>query len=528
MRTIPAMQHAVLFTGRDRIEVHSAKPVDPVGPTQLLLQVEACGICFSDTKLLRAFDTHPRKSEVVSGLDAEALTSIPSYHPGPEPVTPGHEPVGRIVAVGEKVRHFTVGDRVLVQADWKHLRTANSNAAFGYTFDGALQEYVVVDERCVVTPEGEHMLIAADEGPAAAAVALIEPWATVEGSYAFKERNHVAPGGRLLVLGEGDVDALLSEHVPAESVRVTDPAQADGAFDDVVYFGHDAATIEALLEKLGPRGILCIVLGDERIDRKVSLDIGRIHYDFIRICGTTGSDPADGYRWIPETGEVRDGDRVVVAGAAGPMGTMHTIRNVLLDREDVTVTASGRSDERLASLRALVEKATGRGDEVRYVNTGREGLPPGATYVACMVPVPAFNAELIERAGQDAIVNAYAGIPVGNPHPVDLQHVIEHRIFIFGTSGSDFDDMRTVLRKIEDGVINPLVSLDAISGIAGFEDAITAVMERTSGGKIVVFPQLPDLPYLRLAELGEHLPHVARHLDDGTWTKEAEDALLGR
>ena len=79
-------------------------------------------------------------------------------------MTPGHEPVVRVVQVGEAVTHFKVGDRLLVQADWKHLRTAKSNGAFGYNFDGALEEYVVVDERCVVSPDGEEYLIHVSEG----------------------------------------------------------------------------------------------------------------------------------------------------------------------------------------------------------------------------------------------------------------------------------------------------------------------------------------------------------------------------
>ncbi|SDL24021.1 alcohol dehydrogenase catalytic domain-containing protein [Tessaracoccus oleiagri] len=527
VQDIPTTQHAIQFTGKDEILVNKAKPVDPVGSTQMLLQVEACGICFSDTKLLHAFDSHPRKTEVVKGLDADALAGIPSYHPGAEASTPGHEPVARIVRVGDEVRHFKVGDRVLVQADWKHIRTANSNAAFGYNFDGALQEYVLVDERCVIAPDGEQFLIHVSDEPSAAAVGLIEPWATVEGSYAWKERNHVADGGRLLVVGDGDVDALLADHAPADVVRATDPSETEGNFDDIVYFGHDAATIEALLDRLDPKGVLCLVLGGATIDRKVSVDVGRIHYDFIRICGTTGSSPLEGYAWIPATGEVRDGDDIAIVGAAGPMGTMHTIRNVVLEREGLRVTATDLSDERLAHLRTLVDaRAAERGVEVRYVNTGDEQLQPGFTYIACMVPVPAFVSELVELAGEGAIFNAFAGIPVGNPHPMDLQHVIERRVFMFGTSGSDVSDMRTVLRKIEDGIIDTHISLDAISGIAGFEDAIGAVMNRTSGGKIMVFPQLRDLPYLRLSELAEHLPHVAEKLNGGVWTREAEDALL--
>ena len=43
------------------------------------------------------------------------------------------------------VRHHALGERVLVQTDYRHLPTASSNAAFGYNFEGALQEYVVLD-----------------------------------------------------------------------------------------------------------------------------------------------------------------------------------------------------------------------------------------------------------------------------------------------------------------------------------------------------------------------------------------------
>ena len=89
MTEFPATQHAIQITGVDEFIHNPAKPVDPVGPTQLLLKVESCGICFSDTKLLHAFDSHPRKAEVVSGIDLDALAEIPSYHPGSAPVVPG-------------------------------------------------------------------------------------------------------------------------------------------------------------------------------------------------------------------------------------------------------------------------------------------------------------------------------------------------------------------------------------------------------------------------------------------------------
>ncbi len=98
---------------------------------------------------------------------------------------------------------------------------------------------------------------------------------------------------------------------------------------------------------------------------------------------------------------------------------------------------------------------------------------------------------------------------------------------MLGTSGSDVSDMRTVLRKIEAGIIDTTISLWAVTGMAGFGDAINSVINRTSGGKIMVFPSLHDLGLTPLSELAEKLPTVAAKLDAaGLWTKEAEEALL--
>ena len=86
--------------------------------------------------------------------------------------------------------------------------------------------------------------------------------------------------------------------------------------------------------------------------------------------------------------------------------------------------------------------------------------------------------------------------------------------------------METVLRKVERGDYDNSISLDAVCGMAGFADAIQAVMDRTSGGKIIVYPALHDLGLVRLVDMPEKLPSVAAHLDNGVWTSEAEKALL--
>ncbi|MFU8869246.1 MAG: hypothetical protein ACNA7R_15220, partial [Natronococcus sp.] len=51
----------------------------------------------------------------------------------------------------------------------------------------------------------------------------------------------------------------------------------------------------------------------------VSAGVGRMHYGLTRWVGTRGTSAADGYAVIPPDGEIRDGDRILVVGAGGPI-----------------------------------------------------------------------------------------------------------------------------------------------------------------------------------------------------------------
>ncbi|MDR0285036.1 MAG: alcohol dehydrogenase catalytic domain-containing protein [Propionibacteriaceae bacterium] len=528
-------QYAVQITAKDQIEINPALPVPAVGPTQILLKIEACGICFSDTKLMHTFADHPRKLPILAGITAAELAEIPTYRPGAAPIVPGHEPVARVAQVGERVTRYTVGQRVLVQTDYRHLPTAKANAAFGYDFDGALEEYALVDERMVIDPvTGESFLIPVDETPSASAVALIEPWACVETAYAWPERPGLKPGGTLLVVvDDGYVPVGLEELVAAAQParRVDNPAAgrlADELFDDIIYVGASAERVEALSRVLGARGIMNIVTCGRAFDRDVAIDVGRVHYDLIRYVGTTGDRPADGYAWSPATCELRPGEALAVIGAAGPMGLMHTVRAATAGVPGITVDAVDVDDHRLGRLHAVVDPiAAAAGVPVRVINSATTPLTEGAyTYVALMVPVPALLRQAIGLAGAGAIVNAFAGFAVGTTADLDLNAILARRIYLFGTSGSRICDMVTVKQRLEAGVVDTNISLDAISGIAGVPDAIESVTNRTSQGKIMVYPALHDLGLVRLVDLPGRLPAVAAAMADGRWTKAAEQVLL--
>lgn len=106
-------------------------PVPVPGASEVLVRVEACGICLSDVHLLDG--------------------SLPAMHPV---ITPGHEAAGTIEAVGSEVPVWAPGDRV-VMAGGRPCTTCRACVrgrfeeceAFeimGFGFDGAWAQYVVV------------------------------------------------------------------------------------------------------------------------------------------------------------------------------------------------------------------------------------------------------------------------------------------------------------------------------------------------------------------------------------------------
>lgn len=118
-------------------------PKPTPGPTQVLLKVNACGVCRTDL-------------HIVDGeLDKPKL-----------PLVLGHQIVGTVVEIGDQVKSFQIGHRVGVP--WlghtcQHCRYCRSNrenlcdrASFtGYQIDGGYAEYAVADAQfCFALPDG--------------------------------------------------------------------------------------------------------------------------------------------------------------------------------------------------------------------------------------------------------------------------------------------------------------------------------------------------------------------------------------
>jgi threonine dehydrogenase-like Zn-dependent dehydrogenase len=552
-RTVPLLpktQYAVQLVGPDELVLNKSKEVYAPDPHQILCRVEAVGLCFSDLKLLKQFSSHVRKSRVVSGVDPNILIEIPSYVPGEAPTVPGHETVVRIEAVGPGVKKFKPGQRFLVQTDYRWVRTATSNGAFGYNFEGALAEYVLMDERIITSPQGESMLLPVGEELSGSAVALVEPWACVEDAYVSKERTRLKKDGNMLIVADTKVTAntltkLFSKYgkparitwlsgvpIPAGLKIPADRATSisvltDAGYDDIIYFGSEAKVVELLCAKVALNGILNIVLCGGKFGRKVVTLIGRIHYGGIRIIGTTGSNPAESMKVIPKTDEIRPGDRINVVGAGGPMGMMHVIRNICQGVKDVSLFASDVDDNRLAMLRKIVAPlAKKNAVTFKTFNPTKDKITRKFDYTALMAPVPALVASSVTNAARGGLINIFAGIPATVKGEIDLDAYIQKKLYFIGTSGSTLDDMKRMLEKAESGRLDTNLSVAAVSGLAGATDGIRAVENRSIAGKIVVYPACRDLFLIPLDKMSEKVPEVAECLNDGLWTKEAEQKLF--
>jgi hypothetical protein len=104
--------------------------------------------------------------------------------------------------------------------------------------------------------------------------------------------------------------------------------------------------------------------------------------------------------------------------------------------------------------------------------------------------------------------------------------MLRKQVYILGTSGSMISDMKAVLERLESDALDTNISVYAVSGMRGVADALEAVDSRTSGGKIVIYPELVDVGLVPLGDMASAYPTVAAKLDAGLWTKAAEQELL--
>jgi len=157
-------------------------PTPVPGPYEALVQVEACGICNStDHKVM-----------------------MNQFHPGPFPTVLGHESVGKIVRLGERVRYFRPGQRVLrpVLFD-RHVPGGRANW-------GGFSEYAVVVDARAIREDGadvpvhwsapKQQVVPESITPAQAAAMI-----TLKETLSCLQNLGVASGKAVAIVGTGPV-----------------------------------------------------------------------------------------------------------------------------------------------------------------------------------------------------------------------------------------------------------------------------------------------------------------------------------
>ncbi|MFF0286712.1 zinc-binding alcohol dehydrogenase family protein [Streptomyces sp. NPDC005262] len=243
------------------------RPVAAPGPDELLLEVEACGVCRTDLHLAEGDLTPHRPSTI-----------------------PGHEIVGRVASVGEAVSTFRVGDRA--GGAWlrgtcgscRYCRAGQENLCPGSTYtgwdaDGGFADLVLVPEAFAYRlPETQD-------------AALLAPLlcAGIIG-YRSLRRSALPTGGRLGIYGFGAsahlaAQVALSEgatvHVMTRSAQARELAMSLGASSvsgayDTPPEPLDSAILFAPVGELVPVAL-------EALDRSGTLAIAGIHLSDIPV-----------------------------------------------------------------------------------------------------------------------------------------------------------------------------------------------------------------------------------------------------
>jgi propanol-preferring alcohol dehydrogenase len=169
--------------------IYKEVPRPQPGPGEVLIKVEACGVCHSDLH--------------VADGDWSQLSAIVK-----RPLILGHEIAGCVIEKGEEVRNLRIGDRVGVP--WVHwtcgecefCREGNENLCArqkitGVTVDGGYAEFVKAP--------ASHAIKIPDDLSSIKAAPLFCAGVTV---YRALKKAKVSPGQRLAVYGVGGLGHL--------------------------------------------------------------------------------------------------------------------------------------------------------------------------------------------------------------------------------------------------------------------------------------------------------------------------------
>ena len=533
-------------------------PFPDHGEDDVVARVEAVGICYSDAKLVRAGAGHAR----LRGRDLAE-----------QPVTPGHEVTLTVVAVGDRRRgQVRLGGRYILQPDVYY---GGRTLAVGYQLAGALAEYVVLGKEVLDGDEGCYLVPLPDEVGAVEA-ALIEPWTCVVAAYQVTARTHLRSGGELRVIGFpdqppldlagvrfGGVPERLGVPLPPPERDAPPPRQVTAAGlnranraaveawcarwdvplrwqdaplprggDDVVIAGTppEGEWMAHLFAGL-PRHAVVSIHAAAVGGRLLACDIGRIHYQGIRVVGRGDGGVAQAYAGATRE-SLAPGGSAWFVGGGGPMGQMHVL--LALSRPDppATVVVTDLSAQRLATLG---ERAAALGLPAPVLRqVGGEGgstdqelsriAGDGFDDIVLLAPsaAAAEHAAPFLRAG--GYLNVFAGVPEGSMTSLPLHMIAGGGVRVAGTTGSPLAATEQTLARVTEGTLQPATVLGALADLDHGRIALQAVATGSIAGKVVVLPSARGLGFKTLDALAAEDTEWQRALGEHQhWSPEAED-----
>jgi threonine dehydrogenase-like Zn-dependent dehydrogenase len=473
--------------------------------------------------------------------------------------------------VGKNLRdQYKPGQRLAVQPD---IYQQGKSTAYGYTIPGGLIQYHLIGDEVLKTDAGACLLPVEDDMGYAES-SLLEPWGCVIAAYTQRRRLTPKEGGIMWIIGQSgdkttytfsvgldcpativltDVPASIKSLVTATHANIIERNGLTSAdyeslsqeltngigFDDIVILDPKSADVVSQIARFIARRGTCNLVGTQRLDSLTQVDLGRLHYDYIAFIGNSSPDVAASYGEARNRCELRPGGSTVFVGAGGPMGQMHVQRALELPDGPKLVIATEISDERLQTLSdmftSLAEK---NGRILLFFNptTSEQSFHDfvmeatqnqGVDDVVVSVPVAALMEEGDTVMKPDGMMVLFAGVPNGTMGAVNLSNVYLSNAQYTGTSGLTIDDQASVMARRVAGTLSPGRSVAAIGGLETAAEAIESVIEGKYPGKVVIFPQIRNLPLTGLKELKERLPEVAEKLgEDLMWTNEAEEVLI--
>ncbi len=526
-------------------------PVPQIGEDEILVRIDAVGLCFSDVKLIKAGEKHPR---------------VLSKDLGKNPVVPGHEAVMTVIKSGTKYEdRFKPGQRFIIQAD---IYYKGLGVAYGYAIDGGFAQYSVIDKRIIEGDECCYLLPLADSIPSAIA-AMIEPWTCVIASYMLDKRKTPLKGGKMLVVGSPSEEKvyipgeLLAKFAPSElsfygisekSLAELKKVLKNSAFkkldtlslaeeisyDDIFICDIADRKKAEKIAALGLKNAVISFVGDYP-DESWGFDVGAIHYKGWFYQGTETSNLSDAYGRNSRSSLLRNGTCWLVGGA-GAMGQMHTQLAVESENGPRRILVTDMDDTRIENIRKQLSKTIAR-KGIEFVTLNPTHFPNVAAFlgevakfaessggfddVIMLVPsVPVLNSSA-PFLKKDGLMNIFAGIPAGTEGLLNVGRIRGEGIRFIGASGSMTSHLRHTLKLVEENKINPATSLAAIGGMMELKKGLNAVETAKFPGKTVIFPNIEEMQLTPIRELGDILPELKGSLSpDGLYTMETERLIL--